>query len=158
MDRVHNEMLSRWGWVVVLTVLAVAGVVFRWHWLVALGLASIVLSVVPCLIMCALGLCAYRVQGRSRCEKPLQVAEATDTAPSDRSGAARVVSANSRARPSAPAGCSQGKRPPFGNTGRIFQPSTPSKLVIWNAASKSVSGWANLCQNPFSLRCWVKSV
>ena len=27
-----------------LTVLAVAGVVFRWHWLVALGLASIVLD------------------------------------------------------------------------------------------------------------------
>jgi hypothetical protein len=83
-------MLSRRGWVVVLAVLAVAGVVFRWHWLVALGLASIVLSVVPCLIMCALGLCAYRVLGRSRCEKPLQGAEATDTAPSDRSGAACV--------------------------------------------------------------------
>ena len=90
MDRVRNVMLSRRGWVVVLTVLAVAGVVFRWHWLVALGLASIVLSVVPCLIMCALGLCAYRVLGRSRCEKPLQGAEATDTAPSDRSGAARI--------------------------------------------------------------------
>jgi len=65
-------MLSRRGWVVVLTVLAVAGVVFRWQWLVALGLASIVLSVVPCLIMCAFGLCAYRMLGRSRCEKPLQ--------------------------------------------------------------------------------------
>jgi len=37
-------MLSRRGWVVVLAVLAVAGVVFRWHRLVALGLASIVLD------------------------------------------------------------------------------------------------------------------
>ena len=83
-------MLSRRGWIVVLTVLAVAGVVFGLHWLVALGLASIVLSVVPCLIMCALGLCASRMLGRSRCEKPLQGAEATDTAPSDRSGAARI--------------------------------------------------------------------
>jgi hypothetical protein len=32
--------------------------------------------------MCALGLCAYRVLGRSRFEKSLQGAEATDTAPS----------------------------------------------------------------------------
>jgi hypothetical protein len=83
-------MLSRRGWVVGLTVLAVAGVVFRWHWLVALGLASIVLSVVPCLMMCALGLCAYRVLGRSRCEKSLQGAEVIDMGPSDRSGAARI--------------------------------------------------------------------
>ena len=88
-------MLSRRGWVVVLTVLAVAGVVFRWQWLVALGLASIVLSVVPCLIMCALGLCAYRVLGRFRFEKSLQGAEATDTAPSDRSGAEHIDDVNS---------------------------------------------------------------
>ena len=98
MDRVRNVMLSRRGWVVVLTVLAVAGVVFGWHWLVALGLASIVLSVVPCLIMCALGLCASRMLGRSRCEKPLQSAEATDTAPSDRSGAARIDDVHSTLR------------------------------------------------------------
>ncbi|HYR60188.1 MAG TPA: hypothetical protein VEM37_02410 [Nitrospiraceae bacterium] len=44
MDRLRNVMLSRRGWVVALTVLAVAGVVFRWHWLVALGLASFVLD------------------------------------------------------------------------------------------------------------------
>ena len=91
-------MLSRRGWVVVLTVLAVAGVVFGWHWLVAFGLASIVLSVVPYLIMCALGLCASRMLGRSRCEKPLQSAEATDTAPSDRSGAARIDDVHSTLR------------------------------------------------------------
>ncbi len=52
-------MLSRRGWVVLLTVLAVVGVVLRWHWLEALSLTSIVLSFVPCLSTCELGLCVF---------------------------------------------------------------------------------------------------
>ena len=40
---------------------AVAGgtgaVVLGWDWLVAAGLASIIVAVAPCLVMCALGLC-----------------------------------------------------------------------------------------------------
>ena len=47
-----------------LTVLAVggvsAGLVFGWDSLVALGLSSFILAVLPCAVMCALGLCMTR--------------------------------------------------------------------------------------------------
>lgn len=35
--------------------------VLGWDWLVAAGLASIILVVAPCLVMCALGLCMQRM-------------------------------------------------------------------------------------------------
>lgn len=34
-----------------------AGLAFNWSWLVAAGLAPILLSVLPCLIMCGVGVC-----------------------------------------------------------------------------------------------------
>ena len=34
--------------------------VLGWDWLVAAGLASIIVAVAPCLVMCALGLCMNR--------------------------------------------------------------------------------------------------
>jgi hypothetical protein len=34
-----------------------AGVYFSWGWLVAVGLAPILVSLAPCLLMCALGIC-----------------------------------------------------------------------------------------------------
>ncbi|MBI2737108.1 MAG: YHS domain-containing protein [Rhodospirillales bacterium] len=37
--------------------LAVIGVWAGWGWVVALGIAPLILAMVPCLIMCALGLC-----------------------------------------------------------------------------------------------------
>ncbi len=36
-----------------------------WSWLAALGVASVLLTVLPCLAMCALGLCMNRMGGRS---------------------------------------------------------------------------------------------
>jgi hypothetical protein len=51
-----------------LTVLAAAaagsGLVLGWDSLVALGLSSIVLALLPCLAMCALGVCASRMGKR----------------------------------------------------------------------------------------------
>lgn len=43
------------------------GLVFNWSWLVAAGIAPVLLSVLPCLAMCALGLCMVGMRGRS-CE------------------------------------------------------------------------------------------
>ena len=37
-----------------------------WDWLVAAGLASIILAVAPCLVMCALGLCMSRANKGGR--------------------------------------------------------------------------------------------
>lgn len=41
------------------------GMVFGWDWLVAAGFAPIVVSVLPCVAMCALGLCAMRGSAKS---------------------------------------------------------------------------------------------
>ena len=38
-----------------------AGLFFGWNWLVAAGLASIIAGILPCLAMCALGLCMNRM-------------------------------------------------------------------------------------------------
>ncbi|MGH8621888.1 MAG: hypothetical protein ACRET3_07095 [Burkholderiales bacterium] len=38
----------------------VGALVLGWDWLVAAGLASIIVAVAPCLVMCALGLCMSR--------------------------------------------------------------------------------------------------
>lgn len=36
---------------------------FNWGWLVASGTASVLLTVLPCLVMCALGLCMAKLGG-----------------------------------------------------------------------------------------------
>ena len=50
--------------------LIVGGVALNWGWLVAAGLAPILLSLLPCAAMCALGLCMHKMasgaQGGSR--------------------------------------------------------------------------------------------
>jgi len=41
------------------------GLVFGWDWLVAAGIAPIIISVLPCVAMCVLGLCAMRGGAKS---------------------------------------------------------------------------------------------
>jgi len=58
---------GRWT-LIVLTVVAIgAGLTLNWGWLVAAGVAPILLTAGPCLAMCALGLCARGMGGKS-CE------------------------------------------------------------------------------------------
>lgn len=45
--------------------IVIAGLAFNWSWLVAAGIAPVLLSVLPCVAMCALGLCMNRMTGRS---------------------------------------------------------------------------------------------
>ena len=42
----------------------IAGVAFNWSWLVAVGVAPLLLGILPCAVMCALGLCSMK-RGRS---------------------------------------------------------------------------------------------
>lgn len=67
------------GTLVALAVLAVAlGLYFGgWGWLVAAGLAPILLSTLPCLIMCGLGICMM-----CRGQKQTVSRDAADTGPS----------------------------------------------------------------------------
>ena len=38
----------------------VAGAAFNWSWLVAAGIAPLLLTALPCVAMCALGLCMHK--------------------------------------------------------------------------------------------------
>ncbi|MPZ55330.1 MAG: hypothetical protein GEU91_02300 [Rhizobiales bacterium] len=54
---------SRRGLLVLATIAVVAGAAFNWNWLVATGIAPILLTAVPCAVMCGLGLCFNRLFG-----------------------------------------------------------------------------------------------
>ena len=54
------------GGLIAAAALALAvGVVLNWSWLVAAGLAPLVLAVLPCVAMCALGVCANSMSGKA---------------------------------------------------------------------------------------------
>ena len=38
-----------------------AGLALKWNWLVAAGIAPVVVSLLPCAAMCALGFCAHKM-------------------------------------------------------------------------------------------------
>jgi len=63
-----------------LTVLAVAGVgsglVLGWDSLVALGVSTFILALLPCAVMCALGVCASRM-GKKEAAPPVAETMAT---------------------------------------------------------------------------------
>ena len=48
---------NRWVLVALGAGVLVAGIGLNWNWLVAAGIAPILLSTLPCLVMCGLGLC-----------------------------------------------------------------------------------------------------
>lgn len=59
-DLLHAARYYLWRPRVLLTLAAiaiVAGLALNWSWLVAAGLAPILISMLPCLVMCAAGVC-----------------------------------------------------------------------------------------------------
>ncbi len=48
---------NRWVLVALGAGVLVAGIALNWSWLVAAGIAPILISVLPCLVMCGLGFC-----------------------------------------------------------------------------------------------------
>lgn len=48
---------------VLAAVLIVGGIALNWGWLVAAGLAPILIALLPCAVMCALGLCMHKMVG-----------------------------------------------------------------------------------------------
>lgn len=72
----------------------VLGALLNWNWLVAVGAAPIILALLPCAAMCAIGVCAMRggkqachgaEQGKERSAAP---ASGQEPAPRQRAGAA----------------------------------------------------------------------
>lgn len=61
----RHYLQGRRGLLILGGVIAGAGLALSWSWLEALGVASVLLTLLPCAAMCALGLCMNRVGGRS---------------------------------------------------------------------------------------------
>lgn len=110
------------------TIAIVAGLVFNWSWLVAAGLAPILISTLPCLIMCAFGVCMMCRSGEKQsapvrgadeaASPPIRLAVAAPDKPSTRTNSstsapqsieAAVPPTNLEAKPpGGVAGCCQG--------------------------------------------------
>ena len=63
---VRRTLRDRRAALAILATAALAtGAALNWSWLVAAGVVPLLLSVLPCIAMCALGLCMNRMAGRS---------------------------------------------------------------------------------------------
>jgi hypothetical protein len=51
------RLRSPYGWVVASLAVGGAGLALGWEWLLAVGVLPVLLSVLPCLVMCAVGVC-----------------------------------------------------------------------------------------------------
>lgn len=56
---------SRLGLLILAGLAVVGGLALNWGWLTAIGIAPILVSLLPCAAMCALGLCMNRAGGKS---------------------------------------------------------------------------------------------
>jgi hypothetical protein len=56
---------GRRGLLILGGVALVGGLAFNWSWLVAVGIAPLLIAALPCVAMCALGLCMSRMSGQS---------------------------------------------------------------------------------------------
>jgi len=56
---------GRRGLLILAVVALTGGAALNWGWLVAAGVAPVLLSVLPCLVMCGLGLCMNKLIGGS---------------------------------------------------------------------------------------------
>jgi hypothetical protein len=54
---------NRWVLLLLGALVLVIGLALNWGWLTAVGAAPVILSLAPCAIMCALGLCAMKIKG-----------------------------------------------------------------------------------------------
>lgn len=53
---------NRWIVLALGSLVIMMGAVLNWSWLVAIGIAPILLALAPCVVMCALGLCAMKMK------------------------------------------------------------------------------------------------
>lgn len=64
-DAILSLLRSGRGLLVIGAIVLGFGLIFKWNWLVAAGIAPLLLSVLPCVAMCALGLCMRKMSASS---------------------------------------------------------------------------------------------
>ena len=63
----------------------VGGLAFNWNWLVAVGVAPLLLSALPCVVMCSLGLCMKRMTGGACSSEKAEDEDISAAVPQDHS-------------------------------------------------------------------------
>jgi hypothetical protein len=66
LNAVRYWLRGRNGVISLIVLAIVIGIALNWSWLVALGVAPLLITVLPCAAMCALGLCMNKMAAGSR--------------------------------------------------------------------------------------------
>jgi hypothetical protein len=84
---------GRNGVIAMIGLAVVIGAAFNWSWLVAVGIVPLLITLLPCAAMCALGLCMNRMMGASYSTEtnPVAVQKHGRAAPSLKAGEAGRV-------------------------------------------------------------------
>ena len=77
---------NRRALLILAVVAVIGGTALNWSWLVAAGIAPVLLTALPCLVMCGLGLCMTKMVGGSCASQPLQLDKTELTTQSPMSG------------------------------------------------------------------------
>src|SRR5260370_37351892 len=64
-DAARFYLVGRCGVLVLVIIAALAGIGLGWNWLIAAGIAPLLLTALPCLVICGLGLCMNKMLGSS---------------------------------------------------------------------------------------------
>jgi hypothetical protein len=83
---VRRYLGGRRGWLILAVVAIVAGGALNWSWLVAAGIAPVLITALPCLAMCGLGLCMNKLIGGSASQPSPQSGTALPAEPSAPTG------------------------------------------------------------------------
>ena len=63
LEVLRRSIGNRRGLIIVAIALVIGGLAANWSWMVALGVAPVILSLAPCALMCAVGLCSMKFMG-----------------------------------------------------------------------------------------------
>jgi|SRR5438034_10131020 len=88
LDAARHYLGGRQALVILAIAALIGGVALNWNWLVAAGIAPLLLTALPCLVMCGLGLCMNKLIGgscaseatQSRTSAPIEPKATTDIA------------------------------------------------------------------------------
>jgi len=77
-----RSRLGMRGWAIIAAALIAAGLALNWSWLAAIGVAPVLLGALPCVVMCAIGVCMMpKGQGSCGNEPTRNELRRDDTAP-----------------------------------------------------------------------------
>lgn len=87
----RHHLANKWFLLAAAALALVVIAAISWSWLVAAGIASILLSALPCLVMCGLGLCMHKFMGGAGASQALGSATANPEAPAIAPAAASAI-------------------------------------------------------------------